>query len=729
MSNSLRRLLLSVAGAVAVVPCQPALAILRGDINCDGVINGKDVQAWVDARMDPAAYAAKYPNCSRCAADFNGDGQLTDADQALFIACLLNTVACLAHTPCFCPLPLVPSGAMPAPDANDPAFAVGVLADFNDRNVIRAGGDFPEIPATLLEQDGQQTSFGWPIGGQDAINGYDMSGRIRYPAGGGGGLNAPVAASGPFPLVVIAHGNHTPFAFGGGTDPSSENYRGYTYLQNRLATHGFVSVSIDLDDFSALFPGILARAWLVMCAVEYMDRLNSATGTLQNAIDINNRVALIGHSRGGEAVVQAVRLNATGAVPGIGPGTTTGPFPILAVIGVASTRFFDGNVNYDLRLAAADAYQATVPASVLAGGSAPQFLGMWGDADGDVDGSDSSGNAILGSGFFEMRPEFRGVASHVVGTYDGSAPRPKQFVWIEGANHNYWNTSWYGNIGMPNQFGDDGNGVVTTRITDAQQQAILSAYAVAFLRGYVRAQSPANNQAAYRNYFRFQPNQLSPGGVAAARAHLQYQELDSNRRIVDSFEANCALGTTSTGQGVVATGTLTNPEEGELIGAYDHPPTSPLGCAAAMNSQSWYHNTRGFLTEWTAAGNVYDTITLAGQRNVSGFEVLSFRIAQDYRDADSQLATLALEVQLRDGSATPVTTSILTGTITTIPIPQKRDDDVLLSKSMLKTIRIPLCRFKEVQPNLDLTNIVRVRFTNFDRAAGKFGIDDIEFSK
>ncbi len=730
---------------LSLMMSRPAFAILRGDVNCDGAINGRDIQAWTDALLDPAKYAARYPNCSRCAADFNNDGLVDDNDKLLFIACLLNPIICLVHPPCFCPLPLVPGAAAPAPGADDPAFAVGSLADFNDRNVIRDGGTFPGIPADVLEQDGQQSSFGFPFGGQDAINGYDMSGRIRYPAGGGGGLNAPVAAGGPFPLVVIAHGNHTPFANAQGGDPPDENYRGYTYLQDRLATHGFISVSIDLDDFFALFPGILARAWLVQCAIEYMDRLNTAAGTLQGAIAINqaspanDRIALIGHSRGGEAVVQAVRLN--GTLTGVGPGNTTGAFNIRAVFSLAATRFFDGTANWDIIIApVGDPRQAVVSASVLTG--AIPFLGMWGDADGDVSGPDSFTQPASAGGTAQ-----RTTSNHVEGIYDGSTPGPKQFAWIEGANHNFWNTSWPG---------DDGSvaamSVVTTRITAAQQRDLFSAYSVAFLRGYVRAQAAANDQAAYRNYFRFQPNQLSPGGVAAARAHLQYQEVAANRRTVDDFQANCALATTSTGQAGVATATLVGPAEGELIGAFDHPPTTPAGCPAALDSQSWYHNTRGLLAEWNAAADIYDSVTLAGMRDVSGFKTLSFRIAQDRRGAGAGGA-LVLDVQLVDGAGAAVTAKVRTNAITTIPAPQSRvdgfcsnngvpcrvnancgagntcDDVGLLTKSMLKTIRIPLCKFKEDRPALDLTNIVRVQFTNFDRAAGRFGIDDIEFSQ
>src|SRR6185503_3050752 len=99
-----------------------------------------------------------------------------------------------------------------------------------------------------------------------------------------------------------------------------ENYRGFTYLQEFLATHGFVSISIDLDDFAYLNPGILARSWLFLCHVENMRRINATAGhVLRNSIDMS-RIAFLGHSRGAEAAVQAARMNATlGGADG-GPG-------------------------------------------------------------------------------------------------------------------------------------------------------------------------------------------------------------------------------------------------------------------------------------------------------------------------------------------------------------------------------------------------------------------------
>ncbi len=715
-----------IALAVFAGVARPAGAIPRGDCNCDGVINGKDIQAWVDAFLNPTAYATRNPTCSRCTADLDGDGSVTAADRPILINCALGLGACTAAAPCFCPLPAVPSGGNPPPNANAPGVGIGQLADYNDQNVVVAAGAFPEIPDSILQQDGRDDfSPSFVATGQDGVAGFDLSGRIRYPSTQPGGVNAAAAAGGPFPLVVIAHGNHRRFADAVGGDPSDENYRGYTYLQNRLATHGFITVSIDLDDFTDLLPGILSRAWLILCTIERMEAVNAAAGPLQNQIDMT-RIALIGHSRGGDAVIQAVRLNAAGLVPGVGPGAATGGFQIRAVWGIASTRFFDGAVNWD-RTAP---IQGVVPASVL---TAQPFFGMWGDADGDVTGEDIT----IAAGVTTK-------AMHVEGSYDGSTAQPKQFAWIEGANHNFWNSSWFGGA-----FGDDGlvfgTSCVATRITSAEQQDLALAYGVAFLRAYVR------NEAAYADYFKFPANALPPVAVAQNRAHLQYQQTAANRRVVDDFEMNCALDTTSRGTAGV-TNTLVTPIEGLLIGARAQPlpANDPAPCAAAVSTQSWYHLTRGLLFDWTAAANQYETVLPAAERNVSGFATLSFRVAQDRRGAGSNNA-LAFDVVLTDNAN--VSATVRTDAVTTLPVHQPRIDGQcsqdaniacrtnancggantcngigLLTKSMLKTVRIPLCRFREAQNTINLNNIVRVRFTNFSRAAGKAAIDDIEFA-
>ena len=61
---------------------------LTGDLNCDGVVNNFDIDAFVLALTDPAGYAKKFPNCDRLLADMNGDGVVDNFDIDPFVKLL-----------------------------------------------------------------------------------------------------------------------------------------------------------------------------------------------------------------------------------------------------------------------------------------------------------------------------------------------------------------------------------------------------------------------------------------------------------------------------------------------------------------------------------------------------------------------------------------------------------------------------------------------------------------
>jgi hypothetical protein len=62
-----------------------------GDVNCDGVVNFDDINAFVLALSDPVAYAAAFPSCDRLKADCNGDGLVNFDDINAFVAVLSGT--------------------------------------------------------------------------------------------------------------------------------------------------------------------------------------------------------------------------------------------------------------------------------------------------------------------------------------------------------------------------------------------------------------------------------------------------------------------------------------------------------------------------------------------------------------------------------------------------------------------------------------------------------------
>jgi len=70
----------------------PGPAIVRGDLNCDGVINAFDIDAFVLALTNPSAYEAAYPDCNIYNGDITCDGNINAFDIDAFVQCL--TVGC-----------------------------------------------------------------------------------------------------------------------------------------------------------------------------------------------------------------------------------------------------------------------------------------------------------------------------------------------------------------------------------------------------------------------------------------------------------------------------------------------------------------------------------------------------------------------------------------------------------------------------------------------------------
>jgi hypothetical protein len=139
----------------------------------------------------------------------------------------------------------------------------------------------------------------------------------------------------PSPLLVFLHGNHG--TCGTGSNPRSDNrtdytfsgtcpagyvvtpnHAGYTYLAERLASRGYIVVSINANRGITGRNGCppvgtdggcnLARGRLVLKHLQRLSEWNTFGGTppsvgvdLQGRLDFNN-VGLMGHSRGGEGM-------------------------------------------------------------------------------------------------------------------------------------------------------------------------------------------------------------------------------------------------------------------------------------------------------------------------------------------------------------------------------------------------------------------------------------------
>lgn len=156
-----------------------------------------------------------------------------------------------------------------------------------------------------------------------------LNGLVWYPEG-----------EGPFPLVLIVHGNHAMSAY---SEP------GYAYLGEHLASQGYIAVSVDENFLNGLlfFDGKFAemplRAWLLLQHLRQWQSWNETPGNpFSGKVDLE-RVALIGHSRGGEAVAWAEHLNRQPMEPitAVSPITDFG-FGIRGVVAIAPSDAYTG---------------------------------------------------------------------------------------------------------------------------------------------------------------------------------------------------------------------------------------------------------------------------------------------------------------------------------------------------------------------------------------------------
>ncbi len=66
-----------------------AVSYATGDTNCDGFVNFFDIDSFVLAVTNPAAYEAAYPDCDLLLADCNGDGTVDFFDIDAFVALII----------------------------------------------------------------------------------------------------------------------------------------------------------------------------------------------------------------------------------------------------------------------------------------------------------------------------------------------------------------------------------------------------------------------------------------------------------------------------------------------------------------------------------------------------------------------------------------------------------------------------------------------------------------
>lgn len=216
---------------------------------------------------------------------------------------------------------------------------------------------------------------------------FPLNARVWYP-------DAP----GRFPLVLVVHGNHDMKDF---SDP------GYEYLGRLLASRGYVVASVDMNFLNGGIRGENdARGWMLLQHVKAWHGFDSTAGNpLAGRADLT-RIALMGHSRGGEAVAQAASFNTMERYPDDAKVKLGFGYGIRALVAIAPV---DGQYR---------------PAGRLVPVKGVSYLVLHGSHDGDV------------STFQGLRQYDR------IDLGDDDPSRFKAAVYVYRANHGQWNTVW-----------------------------------------------------------------------------------------------------------------------------------------------------------------------------------------------------------------------------------------------------------------------------------------------
>lgn len=482
-------------------------------------------------------------------------------------------------------------------------------------------------------------------------------GRVVYPN--------PLPA-GQLPLVTFSHGN----------TGIVNSYQGYTYLQDLLASHGFITASFDM------FPahvglGIRWRGWLTNKNTERMIVQTAlypqmGGGVIDGKVD-GSRIVTSGHSRGGEGVIVQYNQVANPGIAGIRPpgGTLTG-FDATSFKGIHSI--------------------AEVTFLTAAEGSDPQdvpFLLYFGSADDDVCGCSSS---VLPTIHYNRA--------------DGD----KAWVYLYGAGHGYYNTLWACTCAGPNL------------MLASEVQASSKGYLLPWVQRVVRGNVPATDFFT-RGADRFRP--IGTQFIAATRRMVAMwrDEAGTGNFTVDDFQAQPATTTSSSGQPVAFT--VSNLLETNFL---DSNPTG--GYSAGEPDGGFWWETSGVIFNWNGADFRYDQTVAPAQRDLRDDAYVSFIACQqaNHPDTIGLNGDCSISLTLIDGDG--VSSKINTSAYGSIDVTYNRISGGW--GTAFKTFRVRIADFETNGSGIDLSNVVTLRFsvgsTN-GSTRGRIGLDDIEIVK
>ena len=152
--------------------------------------------------------------------------------------------------------------------------------------------------------------------------------------------------------------------------------------------------------------------------------------------------------------------------------------------------------------------------------------------------------------------------------------------------------------------------------------------------------------------------------------------------------------------------------------------TAAGGATLTSASNPSPHQTQATRIGWSTAGATVTYTVPAAQRDATGFEVLSFRVAQTTSAWKPANTNQNFQVELVGGG---VTRAVYVGQFDVIPprYPHPKG----YPHTVMTTVRVPLHSFIMNNSGLPLNNVDTIRFRFYSPTTGELYVDDVEFSR
>ncbi|NEZ54174.1 hypothetical protein [Adonisia turfae] len=494
--------------------------------------------------------------------------------------------------------------------------------------------------------------FSWPF---QEIS-VPINGIMRMPLG-----------QGPFPLAIIAHGNHK---------PEENSTPGYIYLCELLASYGIIAATIDVNFLNGGNRGENdGRAIIHLEHIRQFQMWNNQIGhPLENKVDMSN-IMIIGHSRGGEAVGHASYFNKLleiqfdeDTVPirldgseGIGPYN----FEIKGVVAIAPT-----DSQYE----------------PLSGATKVQenYLVLHGSRDADVFSFDG------------------------YKTYDRAHPidldNPtndakgfKSLLWIYKANHNFFNSVW-------EQESED-------TLAREEQENIAKIYISAMAQLVLLKKV---EYLALLEDYRIAVEQGWFSDLIKMTSQFQSQK----RLFIQHFEEK--LDEIS----------ISKPFQGNIQNSQINAVKLSLDKTDIVTSDIFLgQETQGLRIDWSQRSGTYTANILPSSLDsldISNYQFLAFRVAQSSEENNPKDIEQDFLISVSD---TANTTSFLASSINRILYPDifvYPGSDIAIKRTIMQTLRVP---FRTLEKDgIKVNEITRIQLSFVSTPSGTLYFDEFQFT-